>query len=109
VRPTDPKGALEHDIEMEKEKIQKMEQRYRDEMDKVRKDQAAAVAELEAKHATQKQRHEEERQKLQADKTAAIEESKQKLTQLHKIDLDGRDLLYSKDLDNQRALFEDQQ
>lgn len=54
MRPTDPKGALEHDIEMEKEKIQKMEQRYRDEMDKVRKDQAAAVAELEAKHATQK-------------------------------------------------------
>lgn len=53
-----------------------MEQRHRDEADRVRKDHAAAVAELEAKHAAQKQRHEDERQKLQADKNVAIEESK---------------------------------
>lgn len=31
-----------------------MEQKYRDEMDKVRRDHAAAVAELEAKHTAQK-------------------------------------------------------
>lgn len=109
VRPTDPKGALEYDIELERDKITQMEQRYRAELEQARVDHAAAVTELEAKHTAQKQHHEEERQKLQADKNAAIEEAKKKLAQLHKIDLDGRDLLYTKDLDNQRALFEDQQ
>ena len=86
-----------------------MEQRCRAELEQVRLEHAAAVAEVEAKHAAQKNQHEDESRKLQADKNAAIEEAKKKLAQLHKIDLDGRDLLYNKDLANQRALFEDQQ
>ena len=79
VRPTDPKGALEYDIELERDKIAQMEQRYRAELEQVRVDHAAAVTEVEAKHTSQKQRHEEERQKLQADRNAAIEEAKKKL------------------------------
>lgn len=54
VRPTDPKGALEYDIELERDKIAQMEQRYRVEMEQVRAEHAAATAELEAKHTAQK-------------------------------------------------------
>ena len=38
LRPTDPKGQLKYDIEEEREKIQKMEEKYREDLEKTRKD-----------------------------------------------------------------------
>jgi len=108
-RPTDPRGALEYDIEQEREKIQQMEQRYRSELEQIRIEHAVSASELETKHKQQRQLHEEERQRLLADKNDALEEEKKKLAQLQQIDIDGRELLYTKNLDNQRAVFEDQQ
>jgi len=49
-RPTDPKGMLEWDIEQERIKIQQMEARYRQELERLRKDHQCCAEELEKKH-----------------------------------------------------------
>ena len=57
-RPADPKAALQFDIEQERERIKKMEDEYRKELDKLRNEQARAVGELEADHILAKKKHE---------------------------------------------------
>ena len=79
-RPTDPKGMLEWDIEQERMKIQQMEARYRQELEKLRKDHQRGVEELEKKHHQQKGQHEGEKQTLETDKNNAMEQEKKQLT-----------------------------
>ena len=50
IRPLDAKGALEFDIEQERERTKQMEDNYRKELDKLRHEQQRAVGELEADH-----------------------------------------------------------
>lgn len=78
-RPTDPKGMLEYDIEQERGKIQQMEARYRQELEKLRKDHQRGVDEVEKKHNDQKQQHDSEKQTLVDDKNNAIEQEKKQL------------------------------
>jgi len=49
-KPTDPKGLLEWEIEQERIKIHQMEARYRQELEKLRKDHQRKAEELEKKH-----------------------------------------------------------
>lgn len=49
-RPLDTKGGIQFDIEAERDKIKQMEDRYRQELDKLRNEQASAIGELEANH-----------------------------------------------------------
>ena len=56
-----------------------MESRYREELEKLRKDQQTTISEIEQKHKDQKKIHEEESRQLDTDKNKAIEEEKKKL------------------------------
>ena len=47
MRPKDPKGGLEWDIEQERNKIQQMEERYRQDLNRFRKDHLVLVGDLE--------------------------------------------------------------
>ena len=85
-----------------------MEERYRQELDKLRSEQATAIGELEANHIISKKQHDTDKQKLEDEKVRSLEQERKKLLQLNKIDLDARDLQYKKSLDGQRALFEEQ-
>ena len=78
-RPTDPRGALEYDIEQERVKIQEMEARYRQELEKLRKDHQDRVADLEKKHRQQKDQHEAEKQAVLGDKNRDVEQEKKQL------------------------------
>ena len=79
-RPTDPKGMLEYDIEMEREKIQKMENRYREEAEKVRKLHLQAIEQQEKAHKEQKDKLDEEKKVIVEEKSQAIEQEKKQLT-----------------------------
>lgn len=107
-RPRDPKGMLEYDIEEERYKIQQMEARSRQELEKVRTDHQLALEDSERMHKQKRSQHEEEKQALTNDKNTAVEEAKKKLTQLNHMDIENREMQYAKNLENQRALFEDQ-
>jgi len=50
----------------------------------------------------------EEKKKIIEDMNKTIELEKEKLANLHKIDVDNRELLYKKNLDNQKKIYEDQ-
>lgn len=83
---------LEYDIEEEREKIQQMEARCRQDLDKVRSDHQQAVEEGEKRHKQRRTQHEEEKQALINDKNTAIEEAKKKLTQLNQMDIENREM-----------------
>lgn len=51
-RPTEPRAAMEYDIDRERDKIQAMEARYRQELEKLRADHHQDVGALEGKHQT---------------------------------------------------------
>ena len=78
-RPTDPKAALEYDLEQEGIKLQEMEARYRQELEKLRKDHQDRVADLEKKHRQQKDQHEAEKQAVLGDKNRDVEQEKKQL------------------------------
>lgn len=108
MRPTDPKEALRFDIEQEKQRIRKMENGYRTELDELRAKQRRAIGELEADHITAKKGHDAEKQRIEADKNQAIAQEKKRLVELNKIEMDEREAQYKKSLESQRALFEEQ-
>ncbi len=60
-RPTDPKEMLEWDIEAERVKIQQMEDRYRQEMDRNRDDHRKAVDDADKRHVEGKSQYTEEK------------------------------------------------
>ena len=75
----DTKGGLKFDIEEERDKIKKMEERYRADLDKLRSEQSQAIGELEANHIFAKKQHDQDKQKLEDEKTRALEQEKKKL------------------------------
>lgn len=50
IRPKEPKAALEFDIEEEHEKINKMENKYRTDLELQRKNQQKEIDDAEKKH-----------------------------------------------------------
>lgn len=77
-----------------------METRHRNELEQVRQDHSATVDQAEVKHQQKRKNLDEEKQLITQDKQSALEEAKKKLTQLNKIDLENRELQYSKNLEN---------
>ena len=75
-----------------------MENMYRRELEKHRQDQHHLIKEIDAKHKEQKQMHENEKKQLESDRDKAIEEDKKKLAQLNKIDIENREMQYTKNL-----------
>lgn len=100
---------LEYDIEQERYKINAMEARFRQELERQRTEHLQTLEQIESQNGTKRKQHEEDKVLLIEDKNKAIEEAKKKQTQLNKIDIENRELQYAKNLENQRALFESQQ
>ena len=55
-----------------------MEDRYRSDLEKLRKDHQVQLGELEANHIIQKRQLEKDRQEIEDDKRKAIEDEKKK-------------------------------
>jgi hypothetical protein len=64
----------------------------------VRKDNQNTISDLEKKFIETKKQHEEEKEKIMEDKNTAIEQDKKKISQLFKIDIENREMQYSKSL-----------
>lgn len=107
-RPFDPKRGLEYDIEMERFKLHQMETRFRSELEAIRFDHQKIIEQSEQRHKDKRKMMEEEKALIAKEKAEALEEAKKKMNALQKIDIENRDLLYKKNLDNQRQLYEDQ-
>jgi hypothetical protein len=99
-RPKDIKGQLKFDIEEERLQIQKMEEIYREDLEKVRKENQQTISDIEKRFIETKKSHEEEKSKVQDDKSTALEQDKKKLAQLNSIDIENREMQYSKSLQN---------
>ena len=61
IRPKDPKAAIEFDIEEEHEKINKMETKYRTDLETQRKNQQKEIDDVEKKHQGKRTQHEDEK------------------------------------------------
>jgi hypothetical protein len=72
-RPNDTKGQLKFDIEEERLQIQKMEERYREDLEKVRKENSQTISDIEKRFIETKKSYEEEKIKVQEDKSTALE------------------------------------
>ena len=91
---------LEYDIEQERYKINAMEARFRQELERNRADHHKTLQQVEDQNNSKRKQHEEEKELLIEDKNKAIEEAKKKQTQLNKIDIENRELQYNKNLEN---------
>jgi hypothetical protein len=79
-----------------------MEDRYREELEKIRKESQQQIQDIEARFLDTKKTHETEKSRIEEDKSTALEQDKLKLTQLNKIDIENREMQYNKSLQNQR-------
>jgi len=90
---------------MERYKIQQLENRYRSDLEGIRADFSKNIEAAEEKHSLKRKSLEEEKAMVVADKNTGVEDAKKKLGQLNKLDMENKELQYSKNLDNQRQLF----
>jgi hypothetical protein len=84
----DEKQILEYEIDVVKEKIRQKEDEARSELDKVRASHQLAIEQLQKRHEEKLKALEKEKTKLIEDKARTIDLEKQKLSQLHRIDID---------------------
>jgi uncharacterized membrane-anchored protein len=77
-----------------------MEEIYREDLEKVRKENQQTISDIEKRFIETKKSHEEEKSKVQDDKSTALEQDKKKLAQLNSIDIENREMQYSKSLQN---------
>jgi len=104
----DEKQILEFEIDQMKEKIRQKEEEARFELDRIRNKHKQAIEDLQKKHEDRLKALEKEKGKLLEDKARTVDLEKQKLTQLHKIDADQREIAHKKGLEAQRELYQEQ-
>lgn len=84
-----------------------MEGRHRRDMDDVREDHKRNMKQLEEKHGLKLSLYNEEKRKLIEEMNKTIELEKEKIGNLHKIDVEHREMQYKRNLDGQKRLYED--
>lgn len=103
----DEKQILEYEIDQMKEKIRLKEEEARLELDRLRDKHKKAIDDIQKKHEEKLKQLEKEKGKLLEDKSRTVDLEKQKLTQLHKIDADQREIAHKKGLESQRELYQE--
>ena len=106
--PQDEKSLIKKQIEDERQRIKQMEERQRRQIDEAREEHKRNMKQLEEKQHLKLQLYNEEKRRLIEDMNKTIELEKDKLGNLHKIDVGNRDLQYKRNLESQRKLYEDQ-
>ncbi|CDW83861.1 UNKNOWN [Stylonychia lemnae] len=107
-QPLDEFSLVKRQIEDERQKQKAQEQRNRRDVDDTREEHKKNMKHLEEKHQMKLQLFNEEKRKLIEEMNKTIELEKEKIGNLHKIDVDNREVQYKRNLESQKKVYDSQ-